>query len=419
MYIHEITIKIVYIHLKEDAMMENMGKIGWKTAGLTLAASFLYFIGSGIRNNFGVMLSGIIENTGIAFAAVSFVLAVAQLCYGVTQPMFGILADKKGNRLALLIGILCTAAGIILLPFCKTQATLMLTLGILIPGGLGALSYGILLGAILDRIPDKNGPVVSGVVNASSGIGNTFLTPVISMTIAAGGLHYGMKVLAVPTLLMLPVMLLMCRGERKKTKAEVLEKGADIKLRDAVKSRDYKFIMAGFFTCGFHMAIITNHLPTEILSYGYSNAETSFAFSVYGIATVLGCLASGAFCAKFRQKNVLGTLYSSRSLMILLFFILPKTLPIICGFIFLLGFTGSATMTPVLGICRKLFGFRGAAIFFSVAFFIHQIGGFLSAWLAGECFAAWGSYIVIWTVDILLAGMAGTVSYMIREKAVS
>lgn len=179
---------------------------------------------------------------------------------------------------------------------------------------------------------------------------------------------------------------------------------------------DYCFIMAGFFTCGFHMAIITNHLPTQILSYGYSNAETSFAFSIYGIATVLGCLASGAFCARFREKNVLGTLYSSRSAMILLFFILPKTLPVICGFIFLLGFTGSATLTPVLGICRTLFGFRGAAVFFSFAFFIHQIGGFFSAWFAGECFAAAGSYTIIWTADILLAALAGTVGYMIRGK---
>ena len=181
--------------------------------------------------------------------------------------------------------------------------------------------------------------------------------------------------------------------------------------------QDYIFIMMGFFTCGFHMAIITNHLPTQILSYGYSNAETSFAFSVYGIATVLGCLASGAFCGRFRGKNVLGTLYSSRSIMVLLFFILPKSLPVICGFIFLLGFTGSATLTPVLGICRDLFGSKGAAVFFSFAFFIHQIGGFCAAWFAGECFAALGSYTVIWTADVLLAGIAGIVSYMIRVRA--
>lgn len=408
--------------MKQTEAVRETGTLNgaWKAVGLALAACFLYFISSGIRNNFGVMLSGIIQNTGIAFASVSFILAVGQLCFGITQPMFGVLADRKGSRSALFLGILCAAAGVAFLPFCKTKLTLMLTLGVLLPGGLGALSFGILMGAISDRIPEKYSAAVSGIVNASSGVGNTVLTPVISMTIAAGGLRYGMKVLLVPTLLMLPVMLLMCGGGQKKSMeipGRREETGIGKMFRIALKNRDYIFIMAGFFTCGFHMAIITNHLPTQILSYGYNDAETAFAFSVYGIATILGCLASGALCGRFRGKNVLGTLYSSRAVMVLLFFALPKSLPVICGFIFLLGFTGSATLTPVLGICRIMFGTKGAAVFFSLAFFVHQIGGFCAAWLAGECFAVLGSYTVIWTADILLAGIAGMISYMILEKA--
>ena len=33
-------------------------------------------------------------------------------------------------------------------------------------------------------------------------------------------------------------------------------------LREAMGSRTYRLLMAGFFTCGFRMALITNHLPT-------------------------------------------------------------------------------------------------------------------------------------------------------------
>lgn len=86
---------------------------------LTLAASFLYMMNCGIRNNFGIMLSAIIENAGLTLASVSFVLAVGQFCFGVTQPIFGIIADKKGNRFSLLVGIICTAAGIVFLPFVR------------------------------------------------------------------------------------------------------------------------------------------------------------------------------------------------------------------------------------------------------------------------------------------------------------
>lgn len=387
---------------------------------LTLSAAYVYMLSCGIRNNFGIMLSGIIENTGMAFASVSFVLAVAQLCFGMTQPFFGVLAKKRGNRFALLTGICCITAGILLLPFCKSLLTLMLVLGILLPGGLGAMGFSLVMGTISPRLTERQSTLVSGVVNGASGIGNTLLSPVISMTIVAGGLLYGMKVLAVLTVLMIPVTILMCGRDGRKTVREETktekEKSIREMFRAAFHSRDYIFIMLGFFTCGFHMAIITNHLPTEILSYGYADEQTAFAFSIYGIATILGCLASGAACSRWKRKNVLGSLYGSRTVMVLLFLILPKTMPVICGYIILLGLTGSATLTPVLGICERLFGVSGAAIFFSFAFFIHQIGGFVSAWAAGVCFETFGGYHVIWLADAVVAFLAATVSYLIQEK---
>lgn len=174
--------------------------------------------------------------------------------------------------------------------------------------------------------------------------------------------------------------------------------------------------MVGFFTCGFHMALITNHLPTQITSYGFSSADASSAFSVYGIATMIGAFLAGLLCTRLKMKNVLGTLYGSRAVMTLLFLLLPKSMLSVCIYIFFLGFTGSATVTPVAGICGKLFGKQGVSILFGFAFFLHQIGGFLSAWLGGICFASTNSYSLIWLADCALCLLAAAVSYLIREK---
>lgn len=401
--------------------MENNKKTGsaLSVVLLTLGASYVYMMNCGIRNNFGIMLSSIVENAGLTFASVSFVLAVGQLCFGITQPIFGVVADKKGNKFSLLVGIICSAVGVMLIPFCKSVLTLMLVLGILLPGGIGAISYGVIMSTITPRLPESARTTVSGIVNASSGIGNTLLTPIISSTIAAGGLMLGMSVLAAFAIAMVPVTLLIFgkSGGKKTVKAAEKPKVSTSELFGiAFKSRDYIFIMLGFFTCGFHMALITNHLPTQIASYGYSAAETSAAFSIYGIATMIGALVSGALCSRIRMKNVLGTLYISRTAMVLLFFAMPKTMPVICAYIFLLGFTGSATVTPTSGICGKLFGPRGMSILFSFAFLIHQIGSFLSAWLGGICFDTVGSYSTIWLVDAALTLFAALISYMIREK---
>lgn len=386
---------------------------------MTAAACFIYMMNSGIRNNFGIMLQAITENTGLTFASVSFVLAIAQLSFGITQPISGVIAEKRGSRFSLIVGIVCVVLGAGLTPICKTTVSLILVLGIILPGGLGMISFGVIMGTISPKIPEKNQAAVNGIVNASSGIGNTLFSPIISTAISVGGLATGMKVLSVLSVMMIPVTIGMC-GKRK-----IVEKNMEISdkikpniknlFKDDFKNRNYRFIVIGFFTCGFHMAIITNHLATQIMYYGHSYAAASYAFSIYGIATILGCLFSGALCSRLPMERVLGTLYGSRTIMTAVFLVLPKTMPIICIYIFLLGFTGSATVTPVSAICGSLFGTQGVTIFFSFAFFVHQIGGFLSAWIGGICFEGFGSYLGIWAADMILCLIAAVVSYKIKK----
>lgn len=385
---------------------------------LVAAATFIYMMNGGIRANFGIMLSAIAKNAALSYASVSFVLAVGQLCFGITQPVFGVLANRKGSRFSLLTGTLLTVLSTALLPLCTSQWSLLLMLGILLPGGLGAISYGILIGTITPGIPQRRRALANGVVNSSNGLGNTILTPILSTAIAAGGLARGTGVLTVLTALMLPVILWLCRGEGPAEapvkSSETLSAGELVRMGAA--SRDYCFIVIGFFTCGFHMAIISNHLATQICSYGYSYAQSSYAFSLYGIATIAGALGSGSICNRLRQKNLLGALYGARAVITVVFFLLPKTMVVICLYIMLLGATGASTISPVSGICQRLFGVRGMTIFFSFAFFVHQIGGFLSAWLGGICYEQFGSYTLVWTVDICLCALAALVSFLIRVK---
>lgn len=68
----------------------------------------------------GIMMKGIIEHTGIDYASVSFVIAVGQIMYGVTQPLFGMLALKKSNAFVLFTGIVMMTVGLIATPLCTS-----------------------------------------------------------------------------------------------------------------------------------------------------------------------------------------------------------------------------------------------------------------------------------------------------------
>ena len=357
------------------------------TIVLTLAASFIYAISGGIRNNYGIMFDAIIENTGLSYSYISLVLAFGQLFYGAIQPFCGILAEKKGNAFALIFGVCFILIGLIWLPRSKSPASLMLCLGFFLSSGTGIVSYGLLIGSVAPKIPARYVSTISGIINASVGIGNAAFSPIIQFLLAKGGIAFTMLILSVPTLSLIPICLFV--GGNKNIDIKIKEKTSErnsIKdiLVKAFKDRTYILLTIGFFTCGFHMALIMNHIPKQFIFYGFSSQISSYAFALYGIITIIGSIISGSLCDKFRMKNVLGSFYGARVIIIVLFLILPKTISVIFAFAFLLGFTGMSTVPPVSGIINLKFGAKYIATLYGFVFFIHQIGAFFGAYLGGD-----------------------------------
>lgn len=389
---------------------------------LTLAACLIYALNAGIRSNYGILLGPISKNSGIAYSAVSFVIAVAQLFFGIMQPVFGVVAMKKSNSFVLRCGIALIAAGLLLLPFCKSMWSLLVSFGILLSSGTAALSFGIIMGTITPKLPERIAPTVSGVVSASSGVGATVFAPVLQALTAFGGLLGIVLFLGTPTLLLLPVTIFLCRPTRGKESGSPSGQPDEAAIslasmwKEASGSRDYLFLTIGFFTCGFHMAIIETHLYSELISYGHPEQIVAFAFSAYGIATMIGSIGIGLLCGWVPMKYALGGLYGFRCLLVAAFLLLPKSLFTIYAFTIFLGLTGAATVPPTSGLVGRIFGARKLATLFGVVFLAHQVGSFLSAWLGGVCFSATGSYHAIWLADAALCVVASLVSWMIRER---
>jgi predicted MFS family arabinose efflux permease len=185
----------------------------------------------------------------------------------------------------------------------------------------------------------------------------------------------------------------------------------------ALKDKLYIYLIIGFLTCGFHMALITNHLPTEITSHGFTSETTTFAFSIFGITTMLGSILSGSLCNKFRMKNVLGSLYALRPIIVFVFLAMPKTTFTITLTAALLGLTGASTVPPVSGLVNRAYGAGNLGALFGLVFFVHQIGGFFGAWFGGICFNTMGNYIILWVADIIFCVFAAFASYSINENS--
>lgn len=66
---------------------------------LILGACLLFGASIGIRMNYGILLNAYASQGNVPYDQISLVIAVGELIYGISQPIFGILAMKKIQRI--------------------------------------------------------------------------------------------------------------------------------------------------------------------------------------------------------------------------------------------------------------------------------------------------------------------------------
>ena len=388
--------------------------------GITLAAAGILMMTMGARQSIGLFVGPINTSTGLGIATISFALAIAQFTWGAVQPLAGAAADRWGPRAVLIGGVFMLAVGTALTPLMGSGPGLIFAQGLLVAAGAGAGSFSVLIGAAAQRIPAASRGSASGVINAGGSLGQFVFAPVAQKLIQLVGWMGAMYTLAVMALLALPLIGRVTKGGS--TAHAAAEATPDGGLRRAVKEamgdRSYLLLHLGFFTCGFHIAFLVTHLPTEVDLCGLPPSVASWSLALIGLANIVGSLVTGHLVGLYRSKMILALMYASRALLVLWYLAMPREPWVFYVFAVGLGLTWLATVPPTAGIVGKLFGVRYLGTLFGLTLLSHQIGGFLGAWLGGLAITRFGNYNWMWWADIALALMAAVVNLPIREAKV-
>ncbi|MFL6549261.1 MAG: MFS transporter [Povalibacter sp.] len=386
---------------------------------LSVAAAAILMITMGARQTSGLFLLPITKSTGVSIVAFSLALAIGQFVFGLAQPIFGALADKFGAIRIIILGAIMLSAGAALTPLVSSSGGLLFTMGILSAGGAAAGSFSILIGIAAQRLPPEKRSFAAGFINAGGSIGQFVFAPLVQFFIAASGWVSAMFFTAAAALLTIPITLLLrerpTEAAESSSAAIVPHPTLSTQLRDAMANPSYLYLHAGFFTCGFHIAFLVTHLPSELQLCGLSGQVAAFSLSLIGLFNVAGSLLAGWLGQRYRMKYLLAFIYASRAVIVAIYMVMPKTALNVYLFAGALGFTWLATVPPTAGLVGKLFGTRYIATLFGLTLVSHQVGGFLGAWLGGVALARTGSYEWIWYADILLALMAAAINLPIRE----
>ncbi len=387
--------------------------------------------GFAIRASFGVFQIPIAEEFGWLRVEFSLAIAIQNLAWGIGQPIFGAIAEKIGDRKAIIAGAVFYAMGLLLSAEATTPLAHQFN-NILVGFGIAGTGFGVILAVVGRAASDENRSMTLAIATAAGSAGQVFGAPLAEfllqiMTWQSVFVCFAGAIMA--TLLVLPMM----RSPQSSTKIELEESMGTILIR-AFKDPSYTLLFLGFFSCGYQLAFITAHFPAFVaevcgpiqpggmlagLGITTTSALGAVAISLIGVANIAGTLLAGYLGKRFPKKYLLAGIYTGRTIIAAWFILTPMTPATVIVFSVVMGSLWLATVPLTSGLVAHLYGLRYMGTLYGIVFFSHQLGSFLGVWLGGRLYDVYGSYTAVWWVGVGIGAFSAIVHLPIRERPVA
>ena len=393
-----------------------------------LAGCIIILVSFAIRSSFGIFQIPIAEEFNWLRAEFSFAIAIQNLFWGIGQPIFGALAEKYGDKKAIVTGAITYAAGLMLSSYAITPGQHQM-LEILVGFGIAGTGFGVILAVVGRAASDKHRSLALGIATAAGSTGQIVGPPLAQFLLQ--GMAWQSVFVTFAVLILLTLITLFFIRIPAPPKAQPHDEKLGEVVLKAVKDPSFVFIFLGFFSCGYQLAFITAHFPafiTEmcstvapgsiIQSLGINSTSTlgAVAIALIGVANIGGTLLAGWLGNRYSRKYLLASIYLLRTLVAGAFILNPITPESVVLFSILMGALWLATVPLTAGLIAQIYGLRYMGTLYGIVFFSHQLGGFLGVWLGGSMYDLYGSYTLVWWVGIGVGAFSALIHLPVKER---
>jgi MFS family permease len=453
----------------------------WRTPAVVLICGCLIsMVGFGPRSTLGFFLTPMSHDQGWGREVFALSVAIQTLLYGAAQPFSGAIADRFGTVRVIIAGTLLYAAGIFMMAHAATPETLFLSSGVLIGFGLSGCSFNLVLSSFGKLLPESWRSLAFGAGTASGSFGQFLFSPLAVGLIDTLGWRTTLEVFAGLLLLIVPLAFAIAtprsdapqtslrslrqdesqtslrslrqddsqtslrslRQDESQTSvrslrqddsqtsvpslrtAEAAPSATQIQnykqaLAEALGHRSYILLVLGFFTCGFQLGFVTLHLPSYLIDRGLSAEVGGWTLGVIGLFNIVGAMTSGWLGGRMPKRYILVVIYFARALAVVFLITMPASPAVALIYGAVTGLLWLSSVPPTAGLVAVMFGTRWMAMLFGIAFFSHQVGGFLGVYLGGLLYEHTGSYDIVWWLGVLFGVLSAVINLPIVEKPVA
>jgi MFS family permease len=322
-------------------------------------------------------------------------------------------------------GTLLYAAGIYMMSRATTPGELYLSSGVLIGFGLSGCSFNLIISSFGKLLPESWRSFAFGLGTASGSFGQFLFSPLGVYLIQAVGWRVTLQIFSGLLLLIIPLAVAVAtpRQDASAAAGAAPAPGASQNYKQALAEafghRSYILLVLGFFTCGFQLGFVTVHLPSYLIDRGLSAEIGGWTLGVIGLFNIVGAILSGWLGGRMPKRYILSFIYFARALAVVFLITLPPSPVVTLIYGAVTGLLWLSSVPPTSGLVALMFGTRWLAMLFGIAFFSHQVGGFLGVYLGGVLFERTGSYDIVWWLGVLFGVISAVINLPIVERPVA
>ena len=386
---------------------------------IILSGSLVAMLTFGPRSAMGFFQLPMLADLGWDRTTFGLAMALQNLCWGLSQPFFGAMADKYGTWRVLAISGLLYAAGLVIMAFATAPVWLHVGGGVLVGLAVGAGSFGTILSAFARNVTPEQRSMAFGIGTAAGSAGMFLFAPLSQGLVSAFGwsdslVYLGLMMLVVP-LVAIPLRGNATSGSQSQS---VYKQSIGEALKEALGHKSYLLLVSGFFVCGYQVAFITAHFPAYIGDIGIDARYAVIALALIGFFNIIGSLSAGVIGQRYSKPYFLSLIYIGRSIVVSAFLLVPQSPLSVIVFAIAMGLLWLSTVPPTNALVAIMFGTRHLGLLGGIVFLSHQIGSFLGVWMGGYLYDHFGSYDPVWWIGVVLGLFAALVHWPIEEKPV-
>jgi predicted MFS family arabinose efflux permease len=273
-------------------MTEVDSRRAWLTAFLGFAAMFVS-VGTGFSH--GVLVLPVSRDLGVGQGSVAGVFALTIMVFFFMGAPAGMLADRVGTRLVLLLGAVAMGSGLLVTATAQSVVALYLGHGVLV--GVAMSTSFIPLTAVVSALFERHRSMAVGVAVSGIGLGTLVMAPLLAASIRLLGwreTYLGLS--AAATLALVGCAVLLDAPRRRATRAPALS--------ESMGSVDYRLMYASQVLLSVAIFTPFAHLPAYAESAGVAPVTAAGLVGMVGAASVVGRLALAAVATRFGLLRV-------------------------------------------------------------------------------------------------------------------